>query len=129
MAVVLADTETVPFGTMDFATGSLGVETISRMFRKEYLFGKPNFGGIDLVVHELTAASALVFGQTKAGIPVAVIRGYEYGANYTASVSNTLLLQAGDDDMPEAVKATMRATSCARGLKQRLLLRIASWFV
>jgi len=129
VAVILADTEMIPFGTMDFAVGSSGIGPISKMFGKEDLFGKPKFGGIDLVAYELTSASALVFGQTGAGIPVAVIRGYEYEVNETENISNTLALQPGSDDAAKAVKAAMRATAYARGLKARLLLRIASLFV
>jgi len=129
LAVILADTEIIPFGTMDFAVGSSGIEPISRMFGRKDLFGKPKFGGIDLTANELTAASALLFGQTGAGIPVVVIRGYEYEINETANISNTALPQADDAGIAKAIKATMRATSYARPLKQRLLLRIACWFI
>ena len=65
VAVILADTEMIPFGTMDFAVGSSGIEPREKMFGKPDLFGKPKFGGIDLTAHELTAASALVFGDRK----------------------------------------------------------------
>jgi coenzyme F420-0:L-glutamate ligase/coenzyme F420-1:gamma-L-glutamate ligase len=129
VAVILADTEMIPFGTMDFAVGSSGIEPISKDFGRKDLFGKPKFGGIDLVAYELTSAAALLFGQTGAGIPVVVIRGCEYEINETENVSNTLLPRAGDADLGKAVKATMRATSYARGLKERLLLQIASWFM
>ncbi len=129
VAVILADTEMIPFGTMDLAVGSSGIEPISTMFGRKDLFGKPKFGGIDLTAHELTAASAIVFEQTEAGIPVAVIRGCEYEFNETANIANTLLQQTNNAGVTKAIKATMRATACARGLKERLLLRIASWFV
>jgi len=81
------------------------------------------------VAYELTAASALVFGQTGAGIPAAIIRGCEYEFNETANIANTLLPSAEKAGIAEAIKATMQATSYARALKERLLLRIASWFV
>lgn len=129
VAVILADTEMIPFGTIDLAVGSSGIEPTSRMFGKEDLFGKPKFGGIDLTAYELTAASALVFGQTSAAIPVAVIRGCEFDFNETATVANTLVSQTKNADAVQAIKATMRATACARALKQRLLLRIVSWFI
>ncbi len=99
------------------------------MFGEPDLFGKPKFGGIDLVAYELTAASALVFGQTKAGIPACIIRGYEYEINETENISNTLVPKADNTGVARAIKATMRATAYACGLKMRLLLRIASWFV
>jgi len=128
VAVILADTEMVPFGTMDFAVGSSGIEPVSKMFGIKDLFGKPKFGGIDLTTCELTAASALVFGQTAAGIPVTVIRGCEYEINETENISNTLVPQI-NAGITKAIKATLRATSYAYGLKTRLLLQIVSWFI
>lgn len=129
LAVILADTEMIPFGTMDFAVGSSGIGPISKKFGKKDLFGKPKFGGIDLVAYELTSASALLFGQTGAGIPVVIIRGCEYEINETENVLNTLLPRADNTEFRKVLKATMRATSYARGLKGRLLLQIASWFM
>jgi len=128
VAVILADTEMIPFGTMDFAVGSSGISPVSKMFGQKDLFGRPKFGGIDLVANELTSASALLFGQTGAGIPVAVIRGCEYEISETEDISNTLL-PSGDGGVSKAIKATLRATACAKTLKQRLLLKIASWFM
>jgi coenzyme F420-0:L-glutamate ligase/coenzyme F420-1:gamma-L-glutamate ligase len=129
VAVILADTEMIPFGTIDFAIGSSGIEPLSKKFGQKDLFSKPKFGGIDLVAYQLTAASTLVFGQTGAGIPAAVIRGYEYEINETANISNTLLPLTSSADTTTAIKAIMRATACAKGLKMRLLLKIISWFV
>jgi coenzyme F420-0:L-glutamate ligase/coenzyme F420-1:gamma-L-glutamate ligase len=129
VAVILADTEMVPFGTMDFAVGSSGIAPVSKMFGQKDLFGRPKFGGMDLVANEMTSASALLFGQTGAGIPVVVIRGCEYEVSETENISNTLLPFAGSNGIAEAIRATLRATACARTLKQRLLLTIASWFV
>jgi coenzyme F420-0:L-glutamate ligase / coenzyme F420-1:gamma-L-glutamate ligase len=129
IAVILADTEMMPFGTMDFALGSSGIAPISRMFGQKDLYGRAKFGGMDLTAHELTAVSALVFGQTGAGIPVAVIRGYEYEINETANIANTMLPQASGAETASVLKATLRASARAQGLKVRLLLRVASWFV
>jgi len=129
VAVILADTEMVPFGTMDFAVGSAGIEPRSKMFGKLDNFGKPKFGGIDLVAHELTAASALVFGQVNAGIPVAIIRGYDYQPSETENISNTLLPQADKGDIRKAIREIIKATAASKGLNERLLLKAASWFV
>jgi len=129
IAVILADTEMLPFGTMDFAIGSSGIEPVSKFFGQKDLYGKPKFGGIDLIAHELTAASALVFGQTGAGIAVAVIRGCEYKISETANISNTLLPRQGSADVTGIIKAALRATASAKGFKERILLKIASWFV
>ncbi len=129
VAVILADTEMLPFGTMDFAIGSSGIEPVSKFFGQKDLYDKPKFGGIDLVAHELTAASTLVFGQTAGGIAVAIIRGYDYKISETQNISNTLLPKPGSADITKAIKATLQATSYAKRFKERLLLRIASWFV
>jgi coenzyme F420-0:L-glutamate ligase/coenzyme F420-1:gamma-L-glutamate ligase len=129
LAVILADTEVIPFGTIDLAVGSSGISPRAKMFGKNDLFGKPKFGGIDLVAYELTSASALVFGQVDAGIPIAVIRGYEYEINETENIANTLLLRGDGKGIREIIKSTMRATSYVYGWNKRLLLRIASWFI
>jgi len=129
VAVILAYTEMMPFGTMDFAIGSSGIEPRAKLFGKKDLFGKPKFGGIDLVAYELTAASALAFGQVDAGIPVTVVRGYEYQSNETENILNSLWPKSSHEEVAKAIKATMRATAYAKGIKERLLLRIASWFV
>jgi coenzyme F420-0:L-glutamate ligase/coenzyme F420-1:gamma-L-glutamate ligase len=128
VAVILADTEMIPLGTIDLAVGSSGIEPRAKMFAKKDLFGKPKFGGIDLIAYELTAASALVFGQINAGIPAVVVRGYEYEISETANIANRIWLRSAAGDIRKTIKATMQATSHAWGLKG-YLLRIASWFV
>jgi len=129
LSVILADTEMIPFGTMDFAVGSSGIDPVSKQFGQKDIFGKPKFGGIDLTAHELCAASALVFGQTGAGIPVAVIRGCEYQINETANVANTMLPGSAGDGVENAIRQTLLATSYTKPFLKRLLLQIASWFV
>ena len=129
IACLLADTEIMPFGTMDFAVGSSGIEPRSKEFGKVDNFGKPKFGGMDLTAYELTAAAALLFGQVNAGIPVVIIRGYEYNVNDTENISNTILPQRSRQQARTAIKEIIKATAGAKDLKQRMLLRIASWFV
>ena len=130
IAVVLADTELIPYGTIDIAVGSSGVNPCSIMYGKKDKFGKPKFGGIDLVGLELTAASALLFGQTDSGIPVTIIRGYDYQFDEEKNVSNTLCFAGDEKDILQIVRGVMRATSYAvDGFSRKLLLRIGSWFV
>lgn len=130
IAVILADTELIPYGTIDIAVGSSGVNPCSIMFGKKDKFGRAKFGGIDLVGLEMTAASALLFGQTDSGIPVVIIRGYEYQFDEKRNVSNTLRFAGDEKDVLEVVRGTMKATSYAiDGFSKKLLLRIASWFV
>ena len=128
LAVILADTEIIPFGTMDFAIGSSGINPVSKRFGHKDIFDKPKFGGMDLIGHELCAASALVFGQTEEGIPVVVIRGCEFQIDESANVANTALLSFGPGTS-DAIRQTIIATSYARPFFKRLLMRLASWFV
>ncbi len=130
IAVILADTELIPYGTIDIAVGSSGVNPCSVMFGKKDKFGKPKFGGIDLVGLEMTAASALLFGQTDSGIPVTIIRGYQYQFDEKRNISNTLRLAGDKKDISQIVRAVLKSTSYAvDGFGRKLLLRIGSWFV
>jgi coenzyme F420-0:L-glutamate ligase/coenzyme F420-1:gamma-L-glutamate ligase len=129
IAVIIADTEIVPFGTMDLAIGSSGIRPRTRMFGKKDLFDKPKFGGMDIVAHELTAACALVFGQVDAGIPAAVIRGYEYEIDENENIANTIQPQLSKSDVSDTVKAAVRVTSYAYSLKKQLILKIVSWLM
>jgi len=129
VAVILADTELMPFGTMDFAVGSSGIEPRSKEFGKADKFVMPKIGGMDLTAHQLTAAAALHFGQVDAGIPVAVVRGYEYNITNTENIANTLWPGGDKHQARRAIKEIIGATAGARPFKQRLLLKIASRFV
>lgn len=129
IAVILADTEMVPFGTMDFAIGSAGIEPRAKAFGKLDLFENPKFGGMDLVANELTAASVLVFGQVNEGIPAVIIRGYQFEINETENIANTVLSHIGNEELARTIRLTMQTTAYAKNLKWRLFLKIASWFV
>jgi len=83
-----------------------------------------------LVGLEMTAASALLFGQTDSGIPVAIIRGYEYQFDEKRNVSNTLRFAGDEKDVLHIVREAMKLTSYAiEGFGKKLLLRIGSWFI
>ena len=130
IAVILADTELIPYGTIDTAVGSSGINPCPLLFGKKDKFGKPKFGGADLVGLELTAASALLFGQTDAGIPVTIIRGYEYQFDETKNISNAPRFTGNEKDVLQIVRGIMKATSyVVKGLGKKLLLRISSYFV
>lgn len=78
VAVVIADSEILGTGSMDLAIGCSGIEAIDSNFGRTDLYGQPKVGGVDLVADELTAGSALLFGQTDEQIPLVVVRGLEY---------------------------------------------------
>jgi coenzyme F420-0:L-glutamate ligase/coenzyme F420-1:gamma-L-glutamate ligase len=78
VAVVLADSEIAGPGSMDLAIGCSGIDAIDSNFGRTDLYGEPKIGGVDLVADELTAGSALLFGQADERIPVTVVRGLAY---------------------------------------------------
>lgn len=82
VSVVIADTEVFysngKFGSIDLAVGSSGIEPLSRKFGEKDLYGRPKFGGVDIIVDELCAAAALLMGQTSEGVPVVLVRGLRY---------------------------------------------------
>lgn len=78
VAVVLSDSEIAGPGSMDLAVGCSGIEAIDSNFGRTDLYDQPKFGGVDLVADELTAGSALLFGQADERVPVVVVRGLEY---------------------------------------------------
>jgi len=78
VAVVICDTEIFLKGSLDFARGSYGIDPIDRCFACKDLYEKPKFGGVDMIVHEVCSAAALVLKQAAEGTPVAIVRGVEY---------------------------------------------------
>ena len=78
VAVVACDTEVFTAGSLDIARGSYGLEPVSRGFGEPDLYGKPKYGGVDAVAHEVCAAAALVMGQARQGVPAVILRGVGY---------------------------------------------------
>jgi len=129
IAVIIADTEIILFGTMDLALGSSGISPRSKLFGKPDTFGKPKFGGMDLTANELTAASALLFGQVDSKIPAAIIRGHDFELNTTENISNTIIPQAANEQVKQTIKSVLSATACALKPKQQKILKAISWFI
>ena len=129
IAVIIADTEIIFFGTMDMALGSSGISPRSKLFGKPDVFGKPKFGGMDLTANELTSASALVFGQVDSGIPAAIIRGFDFELNTTENIANTIIPQATDKQVKQTIKSILSATACALKPKQQKILKAIAWFI
>jgi coenzyme F420-0:L-glutamate ligase/coenzyme F420-1:gamma-L-glutamate ligase len=82
VAVVITDTEFTisngKFGTLDFAVGASGIAPITREFGELDLYGRPKFGGLDIVVDEVSATAALMMKQASEGVPAVLIRGLQY---------------------------------------------------
>ena len=84
VAVVITDTETNTsgkVGTVDVAVGSSGIRPVAKGFGAPDMYGRPKFGGVDIVVDEVAAAAALLMGQTSEGIPAVIVRGLRYEAS------------------------------------------------
>ncbi len=69
VGVVISDTEFFPFkvGSIDIAIGACGVRVSARKFAAKDRFGRPKFGGLDLIADGLAAATSLIMGQTDEG--------------------------------------------------------------
>lgn len=126
VAVVIADTELVGAGTLDVAIGSSGINPRPNLFGQADSFGKPKFGGLDIVSHELTCAAALLFGQLTNAICACIIRGYQYEFNETANIANTLWAHTGDGQMKRLLRDSIRCTGHLKPWPKRLIMHIAS---
>ena len=93
VAVVITDTEVSisKLGSVDVAIGSSGIDPVDRRFAESDLYGKPKFGGMDIVVDEVAAAAALIMKQGAQGYPVVIVRGLEYKARDDVGVKDIAL--------------------------------------
>jgi len=90
-AVVVADTEIfISPGSIDVPRGSSGLKLVNDLFSTPERYGKPKFGGIDIIGLEVTCAAALVMGQVSEGVPAVVIRGFDYARSDEQTVANML---------------------------------------
>ncbi|MEM2381691.1 MAG: coenzyme F420-0:L-glutamate ligase [Candidatus Nezhaarchaeales archaeon] len=115
VAVVISDTELFPWGAMDVARGSYGVEPMKREFGEPDFYGKPKFGGVDNIAFMISSAAALLMGQRGEGIPVVILRGLKYewseeGVNKTLSTISPLRR------LPKAFLETIKHTAVVLGL-------------
>lgn len=119
VAVIITDTEMwISFGSLDLARGSSGIEVVSKSFGEPDLYGKPKFGGVDCVAHEIACASALLMGQTNEGIPAVIVRGYKY----VKSEKGISDYQLKPEAIRIAVKETVKSSVKVLGLKWLLKL-------
>ncbi|MGD8506644.1 MAG: coenzyme F420-0:L-glutamate ligase [Candidatus Bathyarchaeota archaeon] len=80
VAVIISDTHGRPLreGEINVAIGVAGIMPIRPRMGETDLFGYMLRVKRTALADELASASELVIGQTNEGIPVAIIRGYEY---------------------------------------------------
>lgn len=89
VAVIVSDTHGRPFrmGEINVAIGVAGIKPIRDRRGEKDLFGYVLRIKQTSVADELASAAELVIGQANEGIPVAIIRGYNYQATENASVA------------------------------------------
>jgi coenzyme F420-0:L-glutamate ligase/coenzyme F420-1:gamma-L-glutamate ligase len=89
VAVIVSDTHGRPFrmGEINLAVGVAGIKPIRDRRGEKDLFGYVLRIKQTAVADELASAAELVIGQANEGIPVAIIRGYEYQATENASAT------------------------------------------
>ena len=80
VAVIISDTHGRPLreGEINIAIGVAGTKPIRPRIGENDLFGYTLRVKQTAIADELASAAELVIGQTNEGIPVAIIRGYQY---------------------------------------------------
>ena len=89
VAVIVSDTHGRPFrmGEINVAIGVAGIKPIRDRRGEKDLFGYVLRIKQTAVADELASAAELVIGQANEGIPVAIIRGYNYQVAENASAA------------------------------------------
>ncbi|MGW8289372.1 MAG: coenzyme F420-0:L-glutamate ligase, partial [Candidatus Bathyarchaeia archaeon] len=90
VAVIVSDTHGRPFrmGEINVAIGVAGIKPIRDRRGEKDLFGYVLRIKQTAVADELASTAELVIGQANEGIPVAIIRGYNYQATESASATH-----------------------------------------
>ena len=92
VAVIISDTHGRPLrhGEINIALGTSGFEPIRDRRGEKDLFGYTIKVKRTAIADELASAAELVIGQTNEGIPVAIIRGYNYPKSETAKAKKLI---------------------------------------
>ena len=92
VAVIVSDTHGRPLrqGEINIALGTSGFEPIRDRRGEKDLFGYTIRVKRTAIADELASAAELVIGQTNEGIPVAIIRGYNYPRSETATATKMI---------------------------------------
>jgi coenzyme F420-0:L-glutamate ligase / coenzyme F420-1:gamma-L-glutamate ligase len=98
VAVIIADSFGRPFrnGQTNVAIGIAGLNAIKSYIGEDDMFGKKLKVTEIAVVDELASAAELVMGKSK-GIPVAIVRGFDFVMSKKASINE--LIRATEKDL------------------------------
>ncbi|MBT0160896.1 coenzyme F420-0:L-glutamate ligase, partial [Candidatus Bathyarchaeota archaeon A05DMB-2] len=99
VAVIISDTHGRPLrtGEMNVAIGVAGIKPIRDRRGEKDLFGYVLRIKQTAVADELASAAELVIGQADEGIPVAIIRGYNYQESQNAKATD--LIRSKEKDL------------------------------
>jgi coenzyme F420-0:L-glutamate ligase/coenzyme F420-1:gamma-L-glutamate ligase len=92
VSVIISDTHGRPLreGEINIAIGVAGIKPIRDRRGEKDLFGYTLKVKRTAIADELASAAELVMGQADEGVPVAIIRGYEYPKSEGAKVAELL---------------------------------------
>ena len=99
VAVIISDTHGRPLrhGEINIAIGVAGINAIRDRRREKDLFGYVLKVKKTAIADELSSAAELVIGQADEGIPVAIIRGYQYPKSEGAKATD--LIRPREEDL------------------------------
>ena len=80
LGIIITDTQGRPWrkGSVNLAIGSAGINAFKRNRGKQDLYGRTLKSSIVCQVDELAASAEPLMGQADEGVPIVIIRGYEY---------------------------------------------------
>ena len=92
VAVIISDTHGRPFreGEINIAIGVAGIDPVRDRRGEKDLFGYVLRVKRTAIADELSSAAELVIGQADEGIPVAIIRGYQYPKSERAKATDLI---------------------------------------
>ncbi|AQT69553.1 F420-0--gamma-glutamyl ligase [Anaerohalosphaera lusitana] len=127
VAVIIADTEIVPIGTFEAAVGSWGIRPRTKDLGAIDRYGRPKFGGLDLTVHQVSGACGLLFGQSDAWVPAAIMRGVDYEFVEDENVGDTLWLgEMSDAEVTHMFSLIFEKSAAVTGTKAKMALKVLS---
>jgi len=92
VAIIISDTHGRPLrmGEINIAIGVAGINPVRDRRKEKDLFGYTLKIKRTAIADELSSAAELVIGQADEGIPVAIIRGYQYPKSEKARVTDLI---------------------------------------
>lgn len=80
LGIIIADTEGRPWrrGAVNIALGCSGINAFKYNAGKQDMYGRTLRSSMVCQIDQLASAAELVMGQADEGVPLAIIRGYDY---------------------------------------------------